>query len=181
MIFKSANAGYGVAVDDYMDLPFVVKKVPFTVVYFIDNSKSNRLNYEIVRSPSDTVSLTPVFYDLNGQEITSVATQTGQWKFTVSYKRYNPTPPAAWENATPMGAGLYRVIVTFTQDAEIETGYTITSGKVITRDFQIITDGVLTVTPYRGGVCYYTGSAVEPELLFLAAGERDASVFSLYS
>ncbi len=176
--FTAASASYGVEAGDYVELPFVVKPVPYTVSYRINNDESNLLEYAIMNAGGGSIQLSPVFYDLSSNLITSVYTAGGERKYSVTYKMFN-TVLDSWQDlgsgVYPSGAGRYRVLVTFSSYARVTADYNIESATVITKEFQIISNGTLTVTAANGGVNYFTGSAVVPSLLFFAQGEDVAS------
>ena len=167
--FTSANAGYGISVGDRVDLSFTVKAIPYEIRYSINNSKTRFLDYEIINTDGSAISLSPKFVDLQGESISGVFNPNGSKRYDVFYTRYDDSVlPAEWVPLTggdlPQSAGKYRVIVSFNADADIEDGYTITSGGArdnIVKEFRLVTTS-------NGGVCYYTGSAVAPELFFVS-------------
>ena len=171
--FTASSAAYGVESGDIVDIPFVVKAVPYTVTYLKNNSESDPLDYAIMNSGGGSIQLSPVFYDRAGNALTSVYTAGGERKFSVAYKTFN-TVLNSWQDLSagvyPSGAGRYRVLVTFSSYARVTSDYNIEAGTVITKEFQIITSGTLSVTAANGGVNYYTGSGLVPALLFFSQG-----------
>ena len=119
VFFKDDVDSYGIKIGDYVDLPFEILPIPYVVRYYLDDDTEvvDCLNY----NGATDLAITPVFYDLNGDEIDSVYTDVGTRKYEVTCMFHNG---AGWEVHPVKEAGKYMVVINFTSVASVD-GYPI--------------------------------------------------------
>ncbi len=171
VFFKDDIDSYGIKIGDYVDLPFEILPIPYVVRYYLDDNTEvvDCLNY----NGEATLAITPVFYDLNGDELGSVYTDVGARKFEVTCKFFNG---ANWETSPVKEAGKYKVLVHFTTAATVD-GYPIPTD--IEYDFRIVSGGLNVATTKTN--YYLSVDTGMPAFSFTSQSGDESAAVDVYS
>ena len=152
----------GANVGDYIDLPYEVRPVPFTVKYKLEGAStylSEEKGYSFYNDTNTPRNIIPEFYNASGQRL-----NVG---YQVSYSQYNIVLndfTALSSEEKPKEMGRYKMTVTLTQPLTVG-GYTLPENSSFSQVFSIVNNLDYSNLEVEN---FYTGNSIDlnPEIVY---------------